>query len=79
MLAKGNRSRAVRDACAAYGGFYLGSVGGAAAKLAVDSIRKVEVLEYQELGMEAVWTIEVEDFPAFIIIDDTGNDFFNLG
>ena len=79
MLAKGNRSRAVRDACAAHGGFYLGSVGGAAAKLAIDSIRKVEVLEYPELGMEAVWKIEVEDFPAFIIIDDKGNDFFNLG
>ncbi len=76
MLAKGNRSRAVRDACRAYGGFYLGSVGGAAARLAQDCIRKVEVLEYAELGMEAVWRIEVEDFPAFIVIDDKGNDFY---
>jgi len=76
MLAKGNRSRAVRDACRAYGGFYLGSVGGAAARLARDCIRKVEVLEYEELGMEAVWRIEVEDFPAFIVIDDKGNDFY---
>ncbi len=76
MLAKGNRSRAVRDACAAHGGFYLGSVGGAAARLARDCIRRVEVLEYPELGMEAVWRIEVEDFPAFIVIDDKGNDFF---
>ena len=77
MLAKGNRSRAVRDACKAYGGFYLGSVGGPAARLAQDCIRKVEVLEYEELGMEAVWRIEVEDFPAFIIIDDKGNDFYD--
>jgi len=77
MLAKGNRSRAVRDACRAYGGFYLGSVGGAAARLAQDCIRKVEVLEYEELGMEAVWRIEVEDFPAFIVIDDKGNDFYD--
>ncbi len=77
MLAKGNRSRAVRDACKAYGGFYLGSVGGAAARLAQDCIRKVEVLEYPELGMEAVWRIEVEDFPAFIVIDDKGNDFYD--
>jgi len=76
MLAKGNRSRAVRDACRAYGGFYLGSVGGAAARLAQDCIRKVEVLEYAELGMEAVWRIEVENFPAFIVIDDKGNDFY---
>ena len=76
MLAKGNRSRAVRDACRAHGGFYLGSVGGAAARLAQDCIRRVEVLEYPELGMEAVWRIEVEDFPAFIVIDDKGNDFF---
>ena len=74
MLAKGNRSRAVRDACKAYGGFYLGSVGGPAARLAQDCIRKVEVLEYPELGMEAVWRIEVEDFPAFIVTDDKGND-----
>ncbi|TCR83951.1 fumarate hydratase [Rhizobium sp. BK376] len=82
MLAKGNRSRAVREACKAHGGFYLGSIGGPAARLAQDCIRKVEVLEYPELGMEAVWKIEVEDFPAFIVIDDKGNDFFqelNLG
>ena len=77
MLAKGNRSRAVRDACRAYGGFYLGSVGGPAARLAQDCIRKVDVLEYEELGMEAVWRIEVEDFPAFIVIDDKGNDFYD--
>ncbi len=77
MLAKGNRSRAVREACARYGGFYLGSVGGAAARLAQDCIRKVEILEYPELGMEAVWRVEVEDFPAFIIIDDKGNDFYD--
>jgi len=77
MLAKGNRSRAVRDACKAYGGFYLGSVGGAAARLAQDCIRKVEVLEYEELGMEAVWRIEVENFPAFIVMDDEGNDFYD--
>ncbi len=77
MLAKGNRSKAVRDACQAYGGFYLGSVGGPAARLAQDCIRKVEVLEYAELGMEAVWRIEVEDFPAFIIIDDKGHDFYD--
>ena len=78
MLAKGNRSRAVREACKKHGGFYLGSIGGAAAKLALDAIRHVEVLEYPELGMEAVWKIEVEKFPAFIIIDDKGNDFFEL-
>ena len=77
MLAKGNRSRAVRDACRAHGGFYLGSVGGAAARLARDCIRRVEALEYPELGMEAVWRIEVEDFPAFIIIDDKGHDFYD--
>ena len=76
MLAKGNRSRQVVEACAAHGGFYLGSIGGPAARLARDSIRKVEVLEYPELGMEAVWRIEVENFPAFIVIDDKGNDFF---
>ena len=76
MLAKGNRSRQVRDACKAHGGFYLGSIGGPAARLAQDCIKKVEVLEYEELGMEAVWKIEVEDFPAFIVIDDKGNDFF---
>jgi len=79
MLAKGNRSRQVRDSCKTHGGFYLGSIGGVAAKLALESIRKVEVLEYPELGMEAVWKIEVEDFPAFIITDDKGNDFFDIG
>jgi fumarate hydratase class I len=77
MLAKGNRSKAVRDACRAYGGFYLGSVGGPAARLAQDCIRRVDVLEYPELGMEAVWRIEVENFPAFIVIDDKGNDFYD--
>jgi fumarate hydratase class I len=76
MLAKGNRSAAVTSACQKYGGFYLGSIGGAAAKLAQDSITKVDVLEYPELGMEAVWRIEVRDFPAFIVVDDKGNDFF---
>ena len=79
MLAKGNRSRQVRDSCKTHGGFYLGSIGGVAAKLALESIRKVEVLEYPELGMEAVWKIEVENFPAFIITDDKGNDFFDIG
>jgi fumarate hydratase class I len=76
MLAKGNRSKAVRDACNTFGGFYLGSIGGPAAVLAQNNITKVEVLEYPELGMEAVWKIEVKDFPAFIIVDDKGNDFF---
>lgn len=76
MLAKGNRSRQVREACKAHGGFYLGSIGGPAARLAQDCIKKVEVVEYPELGMEAIWRIEVEDFPAFIVIDDKGNDFF---
>ena len=76
MLAKGNRSKAVTDACKKHGGFYLGSIGGAAAELAQGSIRKVECIEYAELGMEAIWKIEVEDFPAFIIVDDKGNDFF---
>ena len=76
MLAKGNRSKQVTDACATYGGFYLGSIGGPAAILAKDRIRSVEVLEYPELGMEAVWRIEVEDFPAFIVVDDKGNDFY---
>jgi fumarate hydratase class I len=76
MLAKGNRSAAVTAACRTYGGFYLGSIGGAAAKLAQDCITRVEVLEYPELGMEAVWRIEVRDFPAFIVVDDKGNDFF---
>jgi len=75
-LAKGNRSRGVTEACKKHGGFYLGSIGGPAAILARDNIRKVEVLEYPELGMEAVWKIEVEDFPAFIVVDDKGNDFF---
>jgi len=82
MLAKGNRSKEVREACARHGGFYLGSIGGPAARLAQDCIKKVEVLEYPELGMEAIWRIEVEDFPAFVVIDDKGNDFFkelNLG
>jgi fumarate hydratase class I len=78
MLAKGNRSRAVTDACKTHGGFYLGSIGGPAARLAQDCITKVEVLEYPELGMEAVWKIEVKDFPAFIVVDDKGNDFFDL-
>ncbi|HUR15633.1 MAG TPA: fumarate hydratase [Mycobacteriales bacterium] len=76
MLAKGNRSQQVTDACQEYGGFYLGSIGGPAARLAQDCIKKVEVLEYPELGMEAVWRIEVEDFPAFVVVDDKGNDFF---
>ncbi|MAP12898.1 MAG: fumarate hydratase [Gammaproteobacteria bacterium] len=77
MLAKGNRSKQVRDACGKYGGFYLGSIGGPAARLASDSIRKVEVQEFEELGMEAVWRIEVEDFPAFIVVDGQGNDFYS--
>jgi fumarate hydratase, class I len=76
MLAKGNRSKQVTDSCHTHGGFYLGSIGGPAARLALDNIRKVEVLEYPELGMEAVWKIEVEDFPAFIVVDDKGNDFY---
>jgi fumarate hydratase class I len=76
MLAKGNRSNQVTDACQKFGGFYLGSIGGPAARLAQDCIRKVEIVEYEELGMEAVWRIEVEDFPAFIVVDDKGNDFF---
>jgi fumarate hydratase class I len=76
MLAKGNRSAQVTESCAAHGGFYLGSIGGPAARLAKDSIRNVEVLEFPELGMEAVWKIEVEDFPAFIVVDDKGNDFY---
>jgi fumarate hydratase, class I len=77
MLAKGNRSRRVTDACKAHGGFYLGSIGGPAARLAQDCILKVEVLEYPELGMEAVWRIEVVDFPAFVVVDDKGHDFFD--
>ena len=76
MLAKGNRSQQVTDACPRYGGFYLGSIGGPAARLAQDCIKHVDVLEYPELGMEAVWRIEVEDFPAFVVVDDKGNDFF---
>jgi fumarate hydratase class I len=82
MLAKGNRSKEVREACARHGGFYLGSIGGPAARLAQDCIKKVEVLEYPELGMEAIWKIDVENFPAFVVIDNKGNDFFkelNLG
>ena len=77
MLAKGNRSQQVTDACAAHGGFYLGSIGGPAARLAQDCIKRVDVLEYPELGMEAVWKIEVEDFPAFVVVDDKGHDFFS--
>ena len=76
MLAKGNRSKAVTDACAKHGGFYLGSTGGPAARLAQDCIKKVEVLDFEDLGMEAVWKIDVVDFPAFIVVDDKGNDFF---
>jgi fumarate hydratase class I len=76
MLAKGNRSKQVTEACKKYGGFYLGSIGGPAARLAQDCIKKVELLEYPELGMEAVWKIEVVDFPAFIVVDDKGEDFF---
>src|SRR5690606_25816608 len=76
MLAKGNRSRQVTDACRTNGGFYLGSIGGPAARLAKDSIKNVEVVEYEELGMEAIWRIAVEDFPAFSVVDDKGNDFF---
>jgi fumarate hydratase class I len=78
MIAKGNRTQQVTDACQKYGGFYLGSIGGPAAILAQNSIKKVECLEYPELGMEAIWKIEVEDFPAFILVDDKGNDFFKL-
>jgi fumarate hydratase class I len=77
MLAKGNRSRQVSDSCSQYGGFYLGSIGGPAARLTTESIRKVEVIDYPELGMEAVWKIEVENFPAFIVMDDKGGDFFS--
>jgi fumarate hydratase class I len=82
MLAKGNRSSAVREACREHGGFYLASIGGSAANLAEHHIKKVETVEYPELGMEAIWRIEVENFPAFIVVDDKGNDFFqelNLG
>ena len=76
MLAKGNRSQQVTDACKKYGGFYLGSIGGPAAILAQNNIKSIECVEYPELGMEAIWKIEVEDFPAFILVDDKGNDFF---
>ena len=76
MLAKGNRSRQVTEACMKNGGFYLGSIGGPAARLAQDCIKRVECIEYEELGMEAVWRIEFENFPAFIVVDDKGNDFF---
>ena len=76
MLAKGNRSQQVTDACKKHGGFYLGSIGGPAARLAQDCIKKVEVLDYEELAMEAIWKIDVENFPAFIVVDDKGNDFF---
>ncbi len=76
MLAKGNRGKAVREACDKWGGFYLGSIGGPAARLAQDCIKHVEVLEFPELGMEAIWKIDVVDFPAFIVIDDKGNDLF---
>jgi fumarate hydratase class I len=76
MIAKGNRSQMVTDACKKHGGFYLGSIGGPAAILAKENIRSVKVLDYPELGMEAVWEIEVENFPAFILVDDKGNDFF---
>jgi fumarate hydratase, class I len=76
MLAKGNRSKQVTEACKKYTGFYLGSIGGPAAILAQDSITKVEVLDYADLGMESVWKIEVKDFPAFLVVDDKGNDFF---
>ncbi|MDP6954247.1 MAG: FumA C-terminus/TtdB family hydratase beta subunit, partial [Alphaproteobacteria bacterium] len=77
MLAKGNRSQAVTNACSTHGGFYLGSIGGPGARLAQDCIKKVECIEYPELGMEAIWRIEVEDFPAFVVVDDKGNDFFS--
>jgi fumarate hydratase class I len=76
MIAKGNRSQQVTDACKKYGGVYLGSIGGPAARLAQDCIKSQEVIEWPELGMEAVWKIDVEDFPAFIVVDDKGNDFF---
>ena len=75
-LAKGNRSKQVTQACHQHGGFYLGSIGGPAAILAVDNIKKVEVVAFEDLGMEAIWRIEVENFPAFIVVDDKGNDFF---
>ena len=77
MLAKGNRSKQVKEACQKHGGFYLGTIGGTAAKVALDCIKKIEVLEYPELGMEAIWKIEVKNFPAFVVIDNKGNDFFD--
>ena len=77
MLAKGNRSSAVTNACHQHGGFYLGSIGGPGARLAQDCIKNVEVMEFEELGMEAIWKIEVENFPAFVVVDDKGNDFFS--
>jgi fumarate hydratase class I len=76
MLAKGNRSPAVTESCKKHGGFYLGSIGGPAARLAQECIKKVDLVEYEELGMEAIWKIEIENFPAFIVVDDKGNDFF---
>ena len=78
MLAKGNRSKQVKEACQKHGGFYLGTIGGTAAKVALNCIKKIEVLEYPELGMEAVWKIEVKNFPAFVVIDNKGNDFFDI-
>ena len=75
-LAKGNRGKNVREACGSYGGFYLGTIGGAAARLAQDSIKKVEIIDYPELGMEAVHKVEIENFPAFIVINDKGEDFY---
>ena len=78
MIAKGNRSQQVTDACKKYGGFYLGSIGGPAALLAQENITNVELLEYPELGMEAIYRIEVKDFPAFILVDDKGNDFYSM-
>jgi fumarate hydratase class I len=78
IIGKGNRGQEVVDACQRHGGFYLGSIGGPAAILAHDNIKSVEVLDFEELGMEAVWKIEIEDFPAFILIDDKGNDFFQM-
>ena len=77
MLAKGNRTQTVRDSCKKYGGFYLGSIGGPGARLANDCIKSVECIAFEDLGMEAIWKIEVENFPAFIIVDDKGNDFFS--
>ena len=78
MIAKGNRSQQVTDACKKYGGFYLGSIGGPAALLAQENITNVELLEYPELGMEAIYRIQVKDFPAFILVDDKGNDFYSM-